>query len=76
MVYYETKTLTNGENVTNIDKHAEFELNGVLYVVSHINVESSTFRAAFSSAASISVFSKTSGVVTCFWKHCHSPSHS
>jgi hypothetical protein len=36
LVEIATKTLTNGEDVTNIDEGAEFELNGVLYVVDHV----------------------------------------
>jgi hypothetical protein len=37
LVEIATKTLTNGDDVTNIDEGAEFELNGVLYVVDHVN---------------------------------------
>jgi hypothetical protein len=37
LVEIATKTLTNGEDVTNIDEGAEFQLNGVLHVVDHVN---------------------------------------
>jgi hypothetical protein len=37
LVEIATKTLTNGEDVTNIVEGAEFQLNGVLHVVDHVN---------------------------------------